>query len=346
MSLNIDELKKEHKIISEELSKSEVLSDIKKLQELTQRYKELEEIISLNAKLKNLKDRADENENIIKMETDAELKKLAEEELETQKKQVITLKKNLEEILSPDSGADINEVILEIRAGVGGEEAALFAQNLFRMYTRFAEIKGWKVLILDESKSELRGIKEVTFEINGKGVYKALRYEIGVHRVQRIPETEKGGRIHTSAASVAVLPKAKPVDIEIKPENIKMEAFRSSGPGGQNVNKVSTAVRIIYIPTGLVVASQSFRTQPQNKEAALTILRSKLFQEKIEKEAAERSKERKEQIGSGGRSEKIRTYNFPQDRVTDHRINKSWHGISRILDGQLDKIVEEFQKHT
>lgn len=233
-----------------------------------------------------------------------------------------------------------SEIIVEIRGGVGGKEASLFAQDLFRMYSRYAELKKWKLTVLEASYTELGGLKEIIFEISGNEVYKKLRNESGVHRVQRVPETEKAGRVHTSAASVAVLPKAKQIDIEIKAEDIKTETYRSSGPGGQNVNKVSTAVRITHLPSGMVVSSQQSRSQTANREVAMTILRSRLLMERQEKEESKIKKERKEQIGTGARSEKIRTYNFPQDRVTDHRINKSWHNIARIMDGNLDEIIE------
>ncbi len=262
---------------------------------------------------------------------------LARQEIEEFERAREKIEKKLKDKDSPY--AKINEAIIEIRPGVGGEESSLFAQNLMRMYIRYAEIKGWRVAIINENKSELKGIKEAIIEITGKNAYSFLRFESGVHRVQRIPDTEKNGRVHTSTASVAVLPKARIIDIKIKPEDIKTEAFRASGPGGQNVNKVSTAIRITHIPSGMSVASQQGRSQAANREAALTLLRSRLLQQKITEEEKKRSDERKEQIGRGERSEKIRTYNFPQNRITDHRLGKTWHGVDNILNGNLDEII-------
>ncbi|MEX0877977.1 MAG: peptide chain release factor 1 [Candidatus Spechtbacterales bacterium] len=337
-------IKEEYDSITNSLSSQEVISDHKKLQELSKRHRELKELLDIQEKIVKVEKEIQENEQIAESETEEELKTMAEEELEKDKILLDGLQNDLNEKLYPEPGAHINEVIMEIRAGVGGDEAALFAQNLFNMYTRYAELNGWKLNIIEESISDLKGIKDVTLEISGEGVYSKLKNESGVHRVQRVPETEKNGRLHTSSASVAVLPKAKPIDIEIKPEDVKIETFRSSGPGGQNVNKVETAVRVIHIPSGIAVASQVHKKQAQNKEAAMTLLRSRLLQQKQEEAERKIRAERKEQIGSGDRSEKIRTYNFPQDRVTDHRINHSWHGIDKIMAGYIDEIVAEIRK--
>ncbi|MEX0869914.1 MAG: peptide chain release factor 1 [Candidatus Spechtbacterales bacterium] len=343
MDEKIKNLKKEYEEISEKLSSQEVISDPQKLQELSIRHSELQPVIDLYDRITVLGEKIAENEKIVKEGEDEEFVALVKDELENHINEKSKLDKKLDEILNPKPGSRVKEAVVEIRAGVGGDEAALFAQSLFAMYSRYAALNGWQVTLLEESRNELGGLKEATFEIRGDGVYLKLRNESGVHRVQRVPETEKSGRLHTSSASVAVLPKAKPVDIEIKPEDVKFEAFRSSGPGGQNVNKVATAVRITHLPTGIAVASQVHKKQVQNREAAMTILRSKLLKQKEEEEARKIKEERKEQIGSGDRSEKIRTYNFPQDRITDHRISKSWHGIEKIMAGHLDPIVDEIQ---
>lgn len=341
----IEDFKKEYEDISKQLTLPDVISDTQKLQELSRRYSELGEIIQAMEKVSELDTEIRDSESMIKNEKDEELIEMAKSELENKNKEKELAEESLEELLSPTSSIKrAREAIVEIRSGVGGDEASLFAQDLFKMYSRYADLQGWKITILNETRTELKGLREITFEIVGDEVYKKLRNESGVHRVQRIPETEKSGRIHTSTASVAVLPKAKNIDIEIRTQDLKIETFRASGPGGQNVNKVSTAVRVTHLPSGEVVASQESRSQAKNKETALTILRSRLFQQKLEEEEKKIREERREQIGSGERSEKIRTYNFPQDRITDHRINKSWHGIQKIMYGDMEAIVEDLAK--
>ena len=235
-------------------------------------------------------------------------------------------------------------IIMEIRAGAGGEEAALFAANLFQMYSRFAEKQDWSINIIGKNSSDLGGYKEIIFEIKGKEIYSKLKQEAGVHRVQRIPTTEKSGRVHTSTVSVAVLPIANETEININPKDLRVDVLRSSGPGGQNVNKIESAVRITHLPTGLVVNCQDGRSQQHNKEKAMQVLRSRLLAKKKEMELGERSAERREQIGTADRSEKIRTYNFPQNRITDHRIKKSWHNLDKIIDGDLNPIIKVFEK--
>ncbi|MFA5053457.1 MAG: PCRF domain-containing protein [Parcubacteria group bacterium] len=241
----------------------------------------------------------------------------------------------------------MNKVILEVRAGTGGDEASIFASDLVRMYQRFAELRGWKFSILDSSESSLGGIKTLIAQIvapSGENIYELLKQESGVHRVQRVPATEKSGRVHTSTASVAIMPEVEEKQVNINPHDLEITMFRSSGPGGQNVNKVETAVRILHKPTGIVVASQVERSQTSNKERAMAILRAKLYENQVQEEQVRLGKLRRDQIGSGERAEKIRTYNFPDDRITDHRIGKKWHNIEKILEGDMEPIVKAFRK--
>jgi peptide chain release factor 1 len=258
-----------------------------------------------------------------------------------------SLKKELENLLKKEKeGLDFSSIIIEIRAGTGGEEACLFAADLYRMYSKFANSQGWKQKVLDSHPSELNGFKEIIFELSGDDVYEKMRNEAGVHRIQRIPETEKSGRVHTSTATVAILPKPKSTDIKIKPDDIKIDYFRSSGPGGQNVNKRETAVRITHIPTGIVVSSQTERNQLKNKENALSILAARLLEKKQEEEVSKIADKRKTQIGKAKRAEKIRTYNFPQNRITDHRIKKNFHNIEDIMEGNLESIIESLKDYS
>ncbi len=299
-----------------------------------------------------------ENKQLLNSEDNSEMKALIQEEISNLEQQKTILEESISSIneansssgedLEEDNGAklDKNIAIVEIRAGTGGQEATLFAYDLYRMYIRFAEQNNYKVTPVSFSESEMEGIKTATFEIKGKGIYNLLKMESGVHRVQRIPKTESAGRIHTSAATVAVLPKVQSIDIEIKPDEIKWDFFRSGGAGGQNVNKVSTAVRLTHLPTGLIVECQQERTQGKNREKALQILTSRLYTIMKEQQVQGIEGIRSEQVKSCDRSEKIRTYNFPQNRITDHRINKSWHNIDAAMDGNIEKMLKDLNENS
>ena len=339
--MDLQQAKKEYKELSEKLTDPELISRWEEFQELSRRRGQLEKIVQKAQMLEELQRRIEENNQIVIAQED-ELVSLAQEELDSLLKEKEAAEKELQKLLSEESSPKIDgpdAVIMEIRPGTGGEEASLFAGDLFRMYTKYAEQKGWTYKLLGLDGTELGGIREASVEFQGKEAVKKLFQEAGVHRVQRIPTTEKAGRIHTSTASVAILPKAKKAQIQINPAELKIDIYNSSGPGGQNVNKRKTAVRVTHLLTGIVVASQASRNQQQNREFALTLLAAKLLQQKEATEGEKIAGERKSQIGSAERAEKIRTYNIPQDRVTDHRIKKSWHGIERILGGDLEEIV-------
>jgi len=310
-------------------------------QELSREYSRLKELTAVGeAYLKTLAALA-ANQALLKSEPpDSELAQLARDEsaqLETEEKQLALI---LQRGLVPPDPADSRNTIVEIRAGAGGEESALFGADLFRMYARYAEAHGWKVESLDSNPSDLGGFKEIIFSISGTDVYKRLKYESGVHRVQRVPATEAQGRIHTSTATVAVLPEAQEVDIEIKPEEIEVNVCRASGKGGQGVNTTDSAVQIIHKPTGMIVRCADERSQQKNKLKAMTVLRSRLLERKVAEENAKYAAQRKEQVGTGDRSEKIRTYNFPQNRVTDHRINLTIYNLGAVIEGELDTLIE------
>ena len=342
--IKIEDIKKEYEQVLNQLSDPELISDWEKFDELSKKKKSLEEIIEKEKEIKNIESKIEENKAISTTQEDQELVSLAETELPQLQEREKTLKKELQEMLKTDSSKSYPAVIIEIRAGTGGDEAALFAKDLFRMYSKYADNQGWKKHLLDSHGTELGGFKEITFELKDNNAYSKMKYEAGVHRVQRIPDTEKSGRVHTSTATVAVLAKPKTTEFKIKTEDLKIDTFRSSGPGGQNVNRRETAIRITHIPTGIIVASQNERNQLQNKENAMSILSARIL-EKKEKEAQSSIKgKRKAQIGKAKRAEKIRTYNFPQNRVTDHRIKKSWHNIEKIIDGELEPIIKAMEK--
>jgi peptide chain release factor 1 len=338
--VQLESIEEKVKKLEELMADPEVLKDQSKIQSIAKEHKELSEILNLYNEYKKVNRQIEEVKQLLNSTPDDDLRELAEEELESLKKQREDLEKKIEIALLPKDPNDEKNVILEIRQGAGGDEASLFAAELFRMYQRYAERHGWKTEILSLHPTEKGGIKEVIALIRGKGAYSRLKYESGVHRVQRVPETESSGRIHTSTVTVAVLPEAEEVDIEIKPEELRIETMRAGGAGGQHVNTTDSAVRITHIPTGIVVTCQDERSQLQNKIKAMQILRARLkdYYERLEKEKI--AKERKEQVGTGERSEKIRTYNFPQNRVTDHRVNYTSYRINDIMDGDLDEIID------
>jgi peptide chain release factor 1 len=336
----LDSMEKRFEELNQLMSQPDVLSDLEKLQSLAREQSGMSDVVRKYREYKKVLREMDETQAMRAKGADEEMAAMVEEELSKLAGRKDGLEKELQAALLPRDKNDDKDVIVEIRAGAGGDEAGLFAADLFRMYTRYAEVKRWGVEIIDSNQSGIGGFKEIIFEVKGKGAFSRLKYERGVHRVQRVPTTESSGRIHTSTATVAVLPEAEEVDVQINPADLRIDIYCAGGHGGQNVNKVATAVRITHIPSGIVAVCQDERSQLKNKSKAMAVVRSRLLDQEISKQEAAISADRRSQVGTGERSEKIRTYNFPQGRVSDHRIGLTVHNLEGILEGALDPIID------
>ncbi|HEV3042024.1 MAG TPA: peptide chain release factor 1 [Candidatus Angelobacter sp.] len=341
----LDQIEAKYEELTKALASPEVIGDSAKYQKTAKAHSELSEIVEKYREHKDLKRGIQESRTIIAEESDAELREYAQEELGRLEERLAKVEEELKVLLVPKDPNDEKNVVLEIRAGTGGDEATLFAAEIFRMYNRYAEAQRWKVEVLSTSESGVGGLKEVIAIIEGRGVYSRMKYESGVHRVQRVPQTEQQGRVHTSAVTVAVLPEAEDVDIKIEAKDLRIDTFCSSGPGGQSVNTTYSAVRITHLPTNTVVSCQDEKSQIKNREKGMRVLRARLYEMEMEKQQQALAKERKAQVGTGDRSEKIRTYNFPQNRVTDHRIGLTLHQLSEVIDGKLQPIFDALATH-
>ncbi|TVQ39566.1 MAG: peptide chain release factor 1 [Spirochaetaceae bacterium] len=343
MFSRLEQIEQQYQDLERRISDPEIHRDPGRYKTLMQEHAHLSELISCYRRYVEVQQELRDAGSMLDAESDPELRELAHEEIERLGEHEQELERELKLLLVPRDPLDEKSSILEIRAGTGGDEASLFAADLYRMYQRYAEREGWKTELMTASETEVGGFKEVVFSINGSQVYGNLKYESGVHRVQRVPATESSGRIHTSAVTVAVLPEAEDTDIRINPEELRIDVFRSSGPGGQSVNTTDSAVRVTHIPTGMVVTCQDEKSQHKNKAKALRVLKARLYEAEEARKNAERANARKNQIGSGDRSERIRTYNFPQNRVTDHRINLTLYKLDLFMQGELDEIVESLK---
>jgi len=341
----LNQIDAKYEELTRSLATPEIIADSSKYQKTAKAHSELTEIVERYREYKDLKRGIEESKAIIGNESDAELREYAQEELVRLEERLVKVEEELKILLVPKDPNDEKNVILEIRAGTGGDEATLFAAEIFRMYTRYAEGQRWKVEVLSTSESGVGGLKEVIAIVEGRGVYSRLKFESGVHRVQRVPATEQQGRVHTSAVTVAVLPEAEDVDIKIEAKDLRIDTFCSSGPGGQSVNTTYSAVRITHLPTNTVVSCQDEKSQIKNREKGMRVLRARLYEMEMEKQQQALAKERKAMVGSGDRSEKIRTYNFPQNRVTDHRIGLTLHQLTEVMDGKLYPVIDGLVTH-
>jgi peptide chain release factor 1 len=344
MFQKLDEVESRYQELERLLADPKVLANPKEMQRLARERAEISKLVETYQVYKKIGSQIQESRDLL-LEPDEEMRELAKSELQSLKERQAALEQEIKVLLLPRDPRDEKNVFLEIRAGTGGEEAALFAADLFRMYAKYAEMSRWRVEVMSQNPTGLGGFKEIIALVEGKGVYSRLKYESGVHRVQRVPVTESSGRIHTSAVTVAVLPEADEVEIEINPNDLRIDVYRSSGPGGQSVNTTDSAVRVTHIPTGMVVTCQDEKSQHKNKAKALKVLRARLLDQRIEEQRTEISEERRSQVGSGDRSERVRTYNFPQNRVTDHRLGLTLHRLDSILEGDLGEVIDALNTH-
>ncbi len=344
MFAKLESLEQRYVDLERQLALPEVYQDQERYRKVAKAHADLKEIVVTFRNFKKLQDDLEDNRALLQ-DTDPEIREMAQEESRSIREALPGLEERLKVLLLPPDPLDEKNIILEIRAGTGGDEAALFAAELFRMYLRYAEVRRWRVEMMQSNETGAGGIKEVIALFAGDRVYSRLKYEFGTHRVQRVPATESQGRIHTSAVTVAILPEAEEVDVEIRPEEIRVDVFRSSGPGGQSVNTTDSAVRVTHIPTGLVVTCQDEKSQLKNKAKAIKVLRSRLLQQEMDKQQQEEAEQRRAQVGTGDRSGRIRTYNYPQGRVTDHRINLTLYRLPEVLEGDLDELIEALAAH-